>query len=205
VVVRTGSVDAAGWQLARAGPSCFDLSSRRGNSGLSRRGSVAASIRGWSDDAARRQERSARAEPLDVWMGDDGRGRTAPTSVVVEELDRGAPVARRCRGEHKGDWDCQDGAFHEPSSPVTAGWFRPCTVRSKHRCSPYWGSRPGSFRHPNVEPTPVSRWRPASGVRQLTRATTDWSNTVLAGSSDGPCWARTSDLGIKSPLLYQLS
>jgi hypothetical protein len=27
----------------------------------------------------------------------------------------------------------------------------------------------------------------------------------MQGFFDGPCWIRTSDLGIKSPLLYQLS
>jgi hypothetical protein len=28
---------------------------------------------------------------------------------------------------------------------------------------------------------------------------------VSRAFADGPCWTRTSDLGIKSPLLYQLS
>jgi len=140
-------------------PFWFTIGDGRAANPWSRRGSVAPSIRGWSDDAARRQKRSPGAEPLDVWMDDDGHGRTAPTSIVLEERDRGDPVARRCRDEHEGEWDCQDGAFHEPTSPVTAGWFRPCTARSKHPCSPDWGSRPGSFRHPNVEPTLVSRWR----------------------------------------------
>ena len=178
-------------------PFWFTIGDGRAANPWSRRGSVAPSIRGWSDDAARRQKRSPGAEPLDVWMDDDGHGRTAPTSIVLEERDRGDPVARRCRDEHEGEWDCQDGAFHELTSPVRAGRFRPCTDRSKHRRRPWWGSRAGSFRHPNVEPTLVSGWRVARGVRHSTRATTDRSNAVLAGSSDGPCWARTSDLGIE--------
>jgi len=92
-------------------------------------------------------------------MGDDGRRRTASSSIVVEDLDRGDPVARSCRDEHKGDCDCQDGAFHELTSPILAGWFRP-HGSIKEPVLAVLGLPTGSFRHPNGEPTLVSRWRP---------------------------------------------
>ena len=42
-------------------------------------------------------------------------------------------------------------------------------------------------------------------IEQISSAINAPDLDAFPGSLDGPCWTRTSDLGIKSPLLYQLS
>ena len=44
-----------------------------------------------------------------------------------------------------------------------------------------------------------------TGARAANVSSLGNTKILFGGTSGGPCWIRTSDLGIKSPLLYQLS
>ena len=171
--------------------------------------------------AAGRKGRGRRAAPERGTGGRDGRGRRQRRTGARAGRSRArARHGHRCRDRGLRP-DARDAATCErpPTRSASRGErsrrSRAISSGLSPTTSPRCRSRPPGF---STRSSRGPRWRSrrssSSGTRCGCVASSRCDQNLRFASevclrtislADGPCWARTSDLGIKSPLLYQLS